>query len=205
MIAMDAPIPHCLYCGGELSEDALFCPRCLVPITPRKRRWRPDTSALVLGVFLAIGIPCAWVISGSRQQSKLVRAPTMLATVHAAAPPNLPARDEAQELIQSCGLPSRDFSTANNDPRPPIPFRVLDYRSQHLQFAFIPGGGAQIGDPPPYHWALSGILDTTTNQRITSEQAAERMSCMNGSAEAAASSANLASRAANAMPAVPAH
>jgi len=87
------------------------------------------------------------------------------------------AVDQAKALIQSCGAPDRDMSTANNDPRPPIPFRVLSYNSQHLQFAFVPGGGAQIGDPPPYRWALSGILDLTTNQRISLQAATERMSC----------------------------
>lgn len=107
-----------------------------------------------------------------------MKASLRQAVVHAAAVPEAPAVDQAQALIRSCGVPDRDISTANNDPRPPIPFRLLDYNNQHLRFAFVPGGGAKIGDPPPYRWALSGILDSSTNQRVSLQEAADRMGCI---------------------------
>ena len=125
--------------------------------------------------------------------------------VHAAPSPAPQAVDQAAALIRSCGTPSRDMSTAYNDPRPPIPFRVLDYNGSHLQFAFIPGGGAKIGSPPPYRWVLSGVLDSATNQRISLQEAVERMNCAAplatladpGSAAPSANSASNSSSVAN--------
>jgi hypothetical protein len=166
-------MPRCLYCGGELGENALYCPRCLVPITPPERRRRPGTFVLILGVFLATAIPCFWVLAGQMKKS----APLSLQAAGTTATAPL-APDEAQALIARCGPPDRDVSSADSDPPPPIPFRVLEYQAQHLQFTFVPGGGAKMGDPPPYRWALSGILDTTTNESIPADLAGQRMSCL---------------------------
>ncbi|HVB33626.1 MAG TPA: hypothetical protein VNJ52_04515 [Patescibacteria group bacterium] len=166
----------CSYCGEKVGENALYCPKCLVPISRAARRRHPGTASLLVAVSLVFGGPCVWAISG-QFRGELLKASISEATVHAATVPAARAADQAQALIRSCGAPDRDVSTANNDPRPPIPFRVLSYNGQHLQFAFVPGGGAQIGDPPPYRWALSGILDSTTNQRVSLQQATERMSC----------------------------
>lgn len=167
---------RCSYCGSELNANALYCPKCLVPIAQTSRRRRPGTLPLLLGVSLIFGGPCAWVLGG-QFRSQFLKASISHSTVHAAAISKPRAVNQAKVLIQSCGTPSRDVSTAYNDPRPPIPFREIDYSSQHLQFAFVPGGGAKIGDPPPYRWALSGVVDSTTNQRISLQEAADRMSC----------------------------
>lgn len=167
---------HCSYCGGDLSANALYCPKCLVPIAQPARRRHPGTLSLLLGVSLVFGGPCAWVISG-QYRNRILKTSLSQTTVHAASIPTPRVVDQAQALIRSCGAPDRDVSTANNDPRPPIPFRMLDYGDPHLQFGFVPGGGAKIGDPPPYSWALSGVLDSATNQRISLQEAAERMSC----------------------------
>ncbi|MDE3136849.1 MAG: hypothetical protein KGL59_09755 [Acidobacteriota bacterium] len=148
-----------------------------MPIALPRRQRRPSTLSLFLGVSLVFGSPCAWVIAG-QIRSHLAKEPVSQTIVHAASLSATKAVDEAQALISRCGPPDQDISTANNDPRPPIPFRVLDYKAEHLRFAFVPGAGAKIGDPPPYIWALSGILDTTTNQRITPAEAAQRMSCV---------------------------
>jgi hypothetical protein len=165
----------CRYCGSEIGANALYCPKCLVPVAIPPHRRRPGTLTLLLSVSLLFGSPCVWVIAG-QFHSSWVKAVTPVA-VHAAAPPAPRVVDQAVALIKSCGAPDRDVSTAYNNPRPPIPFRIVDYENAHLEFGFIPGGGAQIGDPPPYTWALSGIVDTTTHQRLTPEQAAERMNC----------------------------
>ena len=168
---------RCRFCDSEIGENALYCQKCLVPIALPQRRRRPGTVSLFLGVSLIFGSPCAWVIAG-QLRSHLAKEPVAQTIVHAASLPAAPAVDQAQALIRRCGPPNGDMSTANNDPRPPIPFRVLDYKNEHLRFAFVPGAGAKIGDPPPYIWSLSGILDTSTNERITPEQAAQRMSCV---------------------------
>jgi hypothetical protein len=168
---------RCRYCDSELGANALYCAKCLVPVALPARRRRPGTLSLFLGVSLIFGSPCAWVIAG-QIRSDLAKEPAAQTIVHAATVPATRAVNQAKALIRRCGPPDQDVSTANNDPRPPIPFRVLDYKSAHLRFAFVPGAGAKIGDPPPYIWALSGILDTTDNQRITLAQAAERMACV---------------------------
>lgn len=167
----------CLYCGSDVSENALYCRKCMVPIPQPPRRRRPGTLSLLLGVSLLFGSPCAWVIAG-QVRSKIGKEVHAQGTVHAASLHKKRAVNQAVALIRQCGQPNRDVSTAYNNPRPPIPFRVLSYKSQHLEFAFVPGGGAKIGDPPPYVWKLSGILDTTTNQRITAAQAVEQMACV---------------------------
>lgn len=159
-----------------LGENALYCPKCLVPIALPLRRRHPSTAALFLSVSLIFGSPCAWVIAG-QLRGRIGKAGATGGVVHAASAREAAAVDQAATLIANCGAPDRDFSTADSDPRPPIPFRVLDYGAAHLQYDFVPGGGAKIGDPPPYVWALSGILDTTTNQRVPLAEAGARMTC----------------------------
>jgi hypothetical protein len=193
LVSGEGPKSSCCYCGSELSANALYCKKCLVPIAQPARHRRPGTLSLILGVSLIFGGPSAWVIAG-QFHGQFLRAPLSRTTVHAASILSPVVVDQAVALIRSCGAPDRDVSTANNDPRPPIPFRVLDYNDQHLQFAFVPGGGAKIGDPPPYRWSLSGVLDSTTNQRISIQQAADRMNC-------AAPLVALANAAASAAPA----
>jgi hypothetical protein len=65
--------------------------------------------------------------------------------------------NDAELLIARCGQPSKDDSTANDSPRPPIPTRMIEYRKRKLRFMFIPGGDAGISDDPPYKWKLLGI------------------------------------------------
>jgi hypothetical protein len=190
----------CRFCDSELGENALYCSKCLVPVALPQRQRRPSTLSLFLGVSLIFGSPCAWVIAG-QIRSHLAKEPVSQTIVHAESLSATKAVDEAQALISRCGPPDQDISTANNDPRPPIPFRVLDYKNEHLRFAFVPGAGAKIGDPPPYIWALSGILDTTTNQRITPAQAAQRMSCVEPSSTSTADAAPSSSATSTSSPA----
>jgi hypothetical protein len=176
MTAVGKAMAQCDYCGGEIGPNALYCPNCLVPIAQPPRRRRPGTLSLFLGVTLLFGSPCAWVIAG-QYRGRIGKAVEPAATVHAASLHTAKAVNQAEALIRQCGPPDHDVSTAYNDPRPPIPFRAMTYSNQHLQFAFVPGGDARIGDPPPYTWTLSGILDTTTNHRLTLPEAADRMGC----------------------------
>lgn len=74
--------------------------------------------------------------------------------------------NDAELLIARCGSPSQDESTEFDDPRPPIPSRLITYRSAALRFAYVPGGGAKVGDPPPYQWKLVGIVDLKTGKAV---------------------------------------
>lgn len=171
-----APGSKCQYCGSTLSDHALYCPHCLVPIIHPAPPRRPSNLTLCLSVALAFGLPCLWAIHGEGRSAAM--APR---TVQAAANPAAATADAAQVLIARCGEPDQDISSADTDPPPPIPFRVLSYSRAQLQFDFVPGGNVHIGDPPPYRWALSGIIDAKTQQRVSPKAAAQRMDCFDPS------------------------
>lgn len=170
------PGGKCQYCGADLSENAIYCKHCLVPVVRPTPKRRPSNFTLCLSVAMIFGLPCVWAITGQVKANALATT-----TVQAAAKPAVPVSDPVQMLISSCGKPDQDMSTADNDPPPPIPFRVLTYAAAHLQFDFVPGPGSQMGDPSPHQWLLSGILDTSTNQQIGLADAAQRMSCVDPS------------------------
>jgi hypothetical protein len=93
--------------------------------------------------------------------------------------------NDAALLLVRCGTPSLDDSTENDDPRPPIPSRTIEYKKQGLRFMYIPGGGAKLGDPPPYQWKFVGITDMAAsdpaNARVVSHaEAVRRMPCFGG-------------------------
>jgi hypothetical protein len=100
-----------------------------------------------------------------------------------AVPPNV--TNDAELLLARCGQPSRDDTTENDKPRPPIPSRIIEYKKQRLRMMFIPGSGAKVGDPPPYNWKLIGITDMTATDPskariVTSSEAVKRMPCWSG-------------------------
>src|ERR1019366_5397533 len=74
--------------------------------------------------------------------------------------PAAPAND-AELLLSRCGPPSLDDSTAYDNPRPPIPSRIIEYKAAKLRIMFIPGDGS-LGDPPPYRWKLVGATDMSS-------------------------------------------
>ena len=55
--------------------------------------------------------------------------------------------------------PSRDESTAYEQPRPPVPSRVIEYADQKLRFLLAPAEGINLDGPPPYPWQLIGVTD----------------------------------------------
>jgi hypothetical protein len=69
-------------------------------------------------------------------------------------------------LVNRCGKPDEILDTSFDDPRPPIPSRILTYRRAHLRIAYV--SADPIGQPPPYHWKLIGIVDTRTNRAVHS-------------------------------------
>lgn len=69
------------------------------------------------------------------------------------------ATDQAGLILSQCGKPTRDASTAYEEPRPPVPSRVIEYADQKLRFLFAPAEGVNLDDPPPYPWQLIGVTD----------------------------------------------
>jgi hypothetical protein len=86
--------------------------------------------------------------------------------------------DDAELLLSRCGKPSKDDSTANDAPRPPIPSRIIEYRKQRLRILFVPS--EPVGDPPPYHWKLVGVVDIPSNTATDAKTAIKRLACWAG-------------------------
>jgi len=88
--------------------------------------------------------------------------------------------NDADLLVYRCGKPDRVLDSSQDVPRPPIPSRILTYRKAHLRFAYVPSG--PVGQPPPYHWKLMGVIDTRTNEAIGDSELQtvlnERLPCL---------------------------
>src|SRR5258708_23319204 len=77
-------------------------------------------------------------------------------------PPNV--TNDAELLLARCGQPSRDDTTENDKPHPPIPARIIEYKKQRLRMMFIPGGGANLRESPPFNCAVIATHDITTTR-----------------------------------------
>src|SRR4051812_807369 len=102
--------------------------------------------AAVIGVPLLIGI-----FVNSTRDTKPAE-PTNQDSLGRPLPASV--RNDAELLLYRCGKPDKDDSTENDTPRPPIPSRIIEYRKAKLRLAYVPGGDANVGDPPPYKWKL---------------------------------------------------
>jgi hypothetical protein len=80
--------------------------------------------------------------------------------------------DDASEIIRRLGNPDRDDSTANDQPRPPIVTRWLDYTRQNVRVMLVPTN--RVGDPPPYTWKLLGFMDLAKKQKLSPSEVARR-------------------------------
>lgn len=137
-------------CGKEVASDARVCPNCGHRLTHPFLMF----VGIVIGIFLFI-VVIAVIFGGSNSTS------TATDSTSQRAPTN-----DADSLISRCGKPDVDDSTDYDNPRPPIPSRMLTYSKAHMMFAYVPGGDAKIGDPPPYQWKAFGVIDTRTKQAI---------------------------------------
>jgi len=77
--------------------------------------------------------------------------------------------NDAELLLFRCGAADIDDSTEDDNPRPPIPTRMITYKKAHLRFAYVPGGDSRVGDPPPYKWKFVGIVDTQIEKAVTAK------------------------------------
>ena len=89
--------------------------------------------------------------------------------------------DQAELILSRCGKPSRDASTAYEQPRPPVPTRVIEYSDQKLRFLLAPAEGVNLDDPLPYPWQLIGVTDMASPDEkgrvVELPEAKERMPC----------------------------
>lgn len=184
------PVPPCPKCGSvstfvswektrasrwwkEAQTRFLRCRKC-------KEKWQQGDSEpaekiadwVTLTALFAAGILITLVLLLIIGRSRGTTTDTVPASTHVdsqsqAVPTSV--TNDAELLVYRCGKPDEDRSTAYDNPRPPIPTRLIFYRKARLMFAYTPGGGAKLGDPP-YSWKLLGIKDTRTNRVLQAGQ-----------------------------------
>jgi hypothetical protein len=86
---------------------------------------------------------------------------------------DMPIVDPA-EITAKYGKPDLIKSTEHDKPRPPFVTRMLEYKKEHVRFAFL--ANAPIGSPPPYtSWRLLGYQDPRDNKVIPADEMERRM------------------------------
>lgn len=158
-------VAFCRQCGAEIADDSAFCARCgcstsLRSSTPKKTT-NTSTNVKVL-LWLLVILLALIVFNAATNPSGGLGTSSSGSVV----PPSSLGRDDAELLISRCGNPDVDDSTAYDNPRPPIPTRMVTYKKAHLRFAYIPRD-SQPGKPPPYRWKMLGIVDTRNESAVT--------------------------------------
>jgi hypothetical protein len=164
-------------CGNDVARNAKFCPKC------GNRFTSGFVKFVAWSMGICVGLPLLMIAIGQSQTSTVASSPVVTDSLGRAVPAGV--SNDADLLVARCGRPTSDDSTANDDPRPPIPSRTIEYRGKKLRFMFIPGGNIALGDPPPYQWKFVGVTDMTaadpSQARVLSPaEAVRRMPCWAG-------------------------
>jgi len=176
---------YCAACGSKIEGVGRFCNNCgtdtqarstasATQAPPKKKLGLFKGCLIVLVAF--VGFVVLLAVIGSLGDRNKTAEPSVSEST---------ATNDAELLLSRCGQPSRDDSTENDNPRPLIPTRTIEYKQKKLRIMFIPGGGSKVGDPPPYHWKLIGITDMTSADPskarvVTPKEVAARMPCWTG-------------------------
>lgn len=152
----------CKECGKEVSSEAEVCPHCGVKVASKSS----IGCGPIIGIALLIGF-IALIFGGGNSSntsgSNSTPQPTTAGT-----------RDDSKNFISIFGEPDRIISTEYDDPRPPIVTKLLLYKKQNVQVAFI--ADAPVNSPPPYDaWKLLGFQDGKTKQPISNDELQRRM------------------------------
>jgi len=164
VVPESAYMPYCPACAKMNPDNSTFCNTCGSVLSTGQKPsvrvvdGRPKYTFLKI---LVVGIG-ALMLYG------------MISSMDSPSPNIAPASpsvsNDAELLLSRCGPADRDSSTENDDPRPPIPTRFIEYKKAHLKFAYVPGAGSKVGDPPPFRWKFFGIIDTRTGKAITADE-----------------------------------
>jgi len=162
---MRCTVPFCANCGVEVSGASQSCGKCGKPLGPAAV---PVANKSDVGRKLKIALIVVFIflvfkgISGSKTE----RSDT-----------SSNITDDAELVISKCGNPDVDDSNINDNPRPLLPMRLLEYKAQNIRFSFIPRGDTASASSPPYQWKMLGVQDTETNQSLDVNIARQRMPC----------------------------
>ena len=162
-------IAFCHHCGLRVADGGLFCPEC--------------GKSLVTGPASALPNVAISERPVSTKKVGIILGATFLLILMMRSCGNTTtqtesdAANDATSMISKCGVPDDDYSNENEDPRPILMARTLEYKSQNIRFLFMPSDDTKAGNLPPYHWTLSMVLDTVTNEPLDIQIALRRMPC----------------------------
>jgi hypothetical protein len=167
----------CKECSQQISSDAKTCPHCGKEVKAGVGR---GCLFAVLGFTVLVILIMVFAATDSQNS-----AVSPAVTDSKGRPVPAGVTNDAELLIARCGQPTSDDSTAYDNPRPPIPTRIIEYKNQKLRFMFIPGGGSNVGDPPPYKWKFVGTTDMkaadpSKARVVPPSEAVRRMPCWAG-------------------------
>src|SRR5205809_6344098 len=140
----------CEFCNHPNDEGANFCTRCGHHFISGEKIGNKRKLSSLAWVFIGLLVLCFIGLI-----DRIFRTASVLNhAVGISTGPDL--------LIARCGQPSSDESSEYENPRPPFPTRIVEYRKNRLRFLFVVASG-RVGDPPPYQWKLLGITDMTAS------------------------------------------
>lgn len=140
----------------ECADNAKACPIC-------GHRFTGLVTKIVAGWFILAFI--------------IVLVASLSTTHESASQTQATSRSDGQveALISRCGMPSKDESSENENPRPIIMTRILDYRKANVRFIFFPDSAPD--SPPPYRWKLS-LMSDLKGKGLTAKDVRRRLPCM---------------------------
>ena len=166
----------CPGCGTKIEALTRFCTNCGAPASyqklPSQTAPIPQGKKRSRGLLIAISCLALFFI-------------IIMMIVVGPQEASLSGADSARRLLSACGSPSSDLSTENENPRPLVPIRTIEYQKYNLRFLFTPGDGAKPTDPPPYFWSYVGTTDMSggnpaTDRVVAPSDAVSRMPCTKG-------------------------
>src|SRR5271156_3725674 len=108
-------------CGNDVARNAKFCPKCGNRFTSGFVKF----VAWSLGIFIGLPLLMMIVMGQSSTPTTVASNPVVTDSKGRAVPAGV--SNDADLLVARCGRPTSDDSTANDDPRPPIPSRIVEY------------------------------------------------------------------------------
>lgn len=83
--------------------------------------------------------------------------------------------DDVSTLLERCGPPTSDTSSAYENPRPLIVTRMVTWADQNVRAIYVPQD-AVAGQAPSYAgWKLIGLTDPAREVKLTAAEAAYRL------------------------------
>jgi hypothetical protein len=144
----------CATCKEQLSDSAVYCPRCASIREPQSRFSYAASILFGFGLLLLVLIWKLATMSSAPNVNSPQVAPKLL--------------DEPAGLITSCGTPDVDKTISQNPAQQPN--RVLIYRKAGVKVTF--------GRPnPSARWMLKSAIDQKTTKPLTNEKLLKRLPC----------------------------